>query len=148
MFNECPQVGQSLDCSYLVGFGTKGSVNLLSDSSVKEVGSQGDILVGIQNNSGSYLNLNGHTGPNDIFSGIHLTGGLGDGKSTYFEVTDPFGDSNDKNDKGDCDEKDGDSKSCEDGGGAKGVTPEPGSIMLLGTGLMILGGTLRRKLLP
>jgi len=45
LFNECPQVGQALGCSYLVEFGSKGSVNLLSDSSVKDVDGQGDILV-------------------------------------------------------------------------------------------------------
>jgi PEP-CTERM motif-containing protein len=147
LFNECPHVGQALGCSYLIELGAGGSIGVLFDQNVKGVHNHGDILVGLLNNSGSYFNLNGYSGPNSIFSGIHLTGGLGDGKSTYFEVTDPFGDGNDYYDKEDCDDKDGDSKSCEDGGG-KGVTPEPGSIMLLGTGLVVLGGTLRRKLLP
>jgi len=133
LFNECPQVGQALGCSYLVEFGTKGSVNLLFDSSVKDVDSQDDIFVGIQNNSGSYINLNGYTGPDNILSGIHLTGGIGNGDSTYFELPNLFGDGND-NDKGDCDD------------GYKTVTPEPGSIMLLGTGLVVLGGILRRRL--
>jgi hypothetical protein len=148
LFNECPRVGQALGCSYLIELGAGGSVGVLFDQNVKGVDSHGDILVGLQNKSGSYVNLNGYSGPNSIFSGIHMTGGLRDGQSTYYEVTDQHGDGNDNHDKEDCDDKDGDSKSCEDGGGPKGATPEPGSIMLLGTGLVILGGTLRRKLLP
>jgi hypothetical protein len=117
-------------------------------------------MVGIQNSSGPNIILSGHSGPDSIFSGIHLTGSLGDGKSTSFMWSQPFGggdynkDCDDKNSEGssckaDCDKKGSDGKSCGgDDEGHKSVTPEPASIMLLGTGLVVLGGVVRRKLLP
>lgn len=149
LVNECPQLVQAAGCHYLLEFGTDGIVNLPFDNIVKHVDSQGDVLVGIQNNSGSNKKLAGYIGPDNSFSGIHLTGGHGDGKSTNFEWADLSGNDKDQNEKKDCDDKDWDGKSCSDGGsGFKSVTPEPGSILLLGTGLVVLGGVLRRKLLP
>jgi hypothetical protein len=51
--------------------------------------------------------------------------------------------------KSDCDKKDSDGESCgDDDEGYKNVTTEPASIMLHGTGLVVLGGVVRRKLLP
>jgi hypothetical protein len=158
LFNECPQVGQALGCSSLVDFGTSGSVN---DA--------------IQNNSASNVNLAGYSSPNSTFLSIHLTAGLGAGKSSYFTWAPPSDgggdnkgcDSNDGEGKScseGCDGNDGEGKSCSEGcdgndgegkscGGdddapnPKNVTPEPASIMLLGTGLVFLGGIVRRKLL-
>ncbi|MGH9678490.1 MAG: PEP-CTERM sorting domain-containing protein [Candidatus Acidiferrales bacterium] len=123
--------------------GNNGSFNLDSDHSMKPVNDQGDVLFGIQNNSGSYFDLTGYKGPNNIFSGIHLTGGLDDGKSTYFETDGSFDDNDGEDDKS-FDHKDGDSNGYCD---TKSVTPEPSSILLLGTGLIALWGVLRRKLL-
>ena len=130
-FNQCPQVGPALSCSYLLIFGTQGSVKLLFDQNVKDVDTQEDILVGIQNNSGQYISLQGYNGPNNAFSGIHLTGGLNDGQSTHFVMKDwlEYGNQADNDD----DDQN------------RHITPEPGSIALLGTGLVVLGGVLRRK---
>jgi len=132
LFNECPQVGNALGCSYLIDFGPNASIALLSDVSVKDVDSKDNILVGILNNSGTYLSLSGYTGPNSAFSSLHLTGGLWNGQSTYFEMDDPF--------EHDTKHVDGD----DDDSGQ--VTPEPGSMLLLGTGLAFVGGLLRRQL--
>src|SRR5713226_7932202 len=57
LFNQCPHVGEALGCSYLLVFGPHGATTLLSDPNTKDVDDQEDILVGIQNNSGSYLSL-------------------------------------------------------------------------------------------
>ena len=117
-------------------------------------------MVGILNSSGPNINLSGYSGPDSTFSSIHLTAGLGDGKSTYFTWANPSDggddddnkdcdgkDSDDKSCKADCDKKDSDGESCgDDDEGHKSVTPEPASIMLLGTGLVVLGGIVRRRL--
>ena len=137
-FNECPQTGHALGCSYLLVFGTHGSVNILFDQNVKDVDGQENVLVGIQNNSGSYINLAGYNGPNKIFSGIHLGGGLGDRKSTYLVIKDSGEHDDGKDDDNERDEEDGPRKMH---------TPEPSSMALLGTGIMVLGGILRRRLL-
>ena len=117
-------MGHFSGCTYLFVLGSKGSVNLFSDDNAKDGDGQGHIIVGIRNDSGSYFDLKGYTGPNNMFSGIQFTGGLDDGKSTYCEITYPHDDDH-----------------------KKSVTPEPGSILLLGTGIIALGGILRRRLL-
>ena len=80
LFNECPHEGQAQGCSFLLVLG-HGSANLLSDPNVPDVDNQEDILVGIKNDSGSYMNLDGYKGPNDIFSSICLTVALKMGKA-------------------------------------------------------------------
>ena len=137
LFNECPQVGHATGCSYLLVFGPHGDVNLLSDKNAKDVDGKEDVLVGIENNSGSYIDLADYKGPNNLFSGLHLTGGLWDGKRTYFTMKD----------SSEADGETGDDNSEDDDGGKPKPTPEPSSMVLLGTGLMGLGGILRRKLL-
>jgi hypothetical protein len=159
LLDECPEGGQALGCSSLIDFGTGGSVNILFDQSVQAAEGQASILDGIQNDSRSYVNLASYTAPNSISSGVQLTGGLGAGKGTYFLWANPSGGGDDNKDcdgkdsdsesckKDDCDKKDSDSESCKDDDeGGKNVTPEPASIMLLGTGLLVLGGVVRRKL--
>lgn len=154
--NECLQVGQAQGCSFLPEFGSKGSVNLLPDSSVQAVGSQGDIPAGIQNNSSfSYVNHAAFTGSNSIF----LTGRLRNRKSPHYAWGESTGGGNDDCEDGSsdggscaeaCDSKEGDSESCGGEGeddDHESVTPEPVSFMLLGTGLVVLGWGLRRKLL-
>jgi hypothetical protein len=131
LFNQCPPLGQALGCSYLLVFGPNGSSSLLFDQNIMDVDSQEDILVGIQNSSGSYLSLSDCKGSYKAFSGIHLMGGLSDGKSAHFVTKDSSESANEKTEDDDQDEH---------------VTPEPGSLVLLGTGLMLLGGILRRKL--
>ncbi len=131
LFTQCPTVGSAAGCTYLIDFGPNGAITLLPDPNVKDVDTKDDILIGILNNSGTYLSLWGYTGPNNVFSSLHLTGGLWDGKSTYFEMKDPFEDDNDRG--GEDDDQ-------------KNVTPEPGSILLLGTGLVVSAGLVRRQL--
>jgi hypothetical protein len=117
-------------------FGTNGSVNFLFDSSVKDLDSKDEILIGILNESGHYITSTGYGGPNNVFSSVDLSTGLYNGKSTYFEIHDPFEDDKGKDD-GDDDDDDDDHKS---------VTPEPSSLLLLGTSTVVLGGIIRRKL--
>jgi hypothetical protein len=137
LFNGCPQVGQALGCSSLMDY---GSVN-----------------IAIQNNSASSVSLAGYSNPNGNFTSIHSTAVLSNGISSYFTWAPSGGggdnkdcdgkDSDGKSCKGDCDDKDSDGKGCgDDDDGHKNVTPEPASIMLLGTGLVFLGGIVRRKL--
>jgi PEP-CTERM motif-containing protein len=106
----------------------------LRDPNVKAMDSQENNLFGIQNNSGSYMSLTGYDGSNNVFSDLHLMGELGNGKHAYFEMKDLFEHGNGKDNADDDDH-------CK-----VGVTPEPSSIALLGTGLMALGGILRRRL--
>jgi hypothetical protein len=135
LFNECAHAAKSWGCSYVLDFGSNGKDNLYFDQSAKGVDDQGDVIVGIHNDSGSYKSLWGYTGPNNMLSGLNLKGGLEDGESTYIVMKDSFAYFDKEDDKEDDDPY----KIC--------VTPEPGSLALFGTGLVFLGGVLRRKLL-
>jgi hypothetical protein len=125
LFSECPQVG----CTYVLLIGAQ-NISLLTNSNAKDIDDKEDIFIGIKNNSGHYIDLASFNGPDGPFPGLHLTGGLWDKNYAYFEMKDPF-------------EHD-DGKDDDDDDGMK-VTPEPGSMVLLGTGLVALGGVLRRR---
>jgi len=129
-FSECQNASQPAGCSYLIEFNKDGSISLLSDPSLKDADSKDDVYIGMLNHSGKYIGLGNFTGPNNAFWGLHLTGGLADGESTYFEMKDPLEDDNDQG--GEDDDN-------------KNVTPEPGSMLLLGTGLIAVGGLLKQQ---
>ena len=132
LFNQCGVMG----CSYLIDLDTHGGFKLLTDPNAKDIDSQDDILIGIQNDSGHYIDLKDVKGLDKVFSGFNWTDGLGDGKYIHFDTKDPF-----ENDDGiDGDDDDG---HAED---KKSVTPEPSSFALLGTGLLAMGGIFRRRL--
>jgi hypothetical protein len=107
---------------------------LVFDQNVKDVDGQENVLAGIQNNSGYYIGLTGYNCPNNAFSSLHLTGGHESGEHTSFVIKDFF------------EHYDGTDDSDDDDYGKLRVTPERSSVALLGTGLLDLGGILRRGL--
>lgn len=121
-YNQCPTVGMAQSCAYLLVLGSGGSLNLLFDPNVKDVDTNEMILVGVQNNSGYSI-------PSFTWDGISFPG-LANGAHTYLELKDSF-------DYGEL----GDSGKGDD----QPTTPEPTSLALLGTGLVVLCLILRRR---
>ncbi|MHB8486088.1 MAG: PEP-CTERM sorting domain-containing protein [Candidatus Acidiferrales bacterium] len=153
----CPNVGASVGCGVVINV-TSQSGGVASAFSVTATGqpaydSVEDTLVGITNSSGAtinsmtltstggafgfdgdgacsgaYLNCGlggtGYEGPGITFSNntgtsltVNFTGGLASGSSLWFSL-------------------EGDPNSLTGGGGIGGPTPEPASLVLLGTGVL------------
>ena len=161
----CPTVGASAGCGVVINV-TSQSGGVATAFSVTATGqpaydSVEDTLVGITNSSGATINSmtltstggafgfdgdgacvfasmsgcgsTGYEGPGVTFSNntgasltVNFTGGLADGNSLWFSL-------------------EGSPNNLTGGGGIGGPTPEPTSLLLLGTGLLGLGLLVRRS---
>jgi hypothetical protein len=124
MFSECPQVGESLGCAYLLTINSNRTINFSFDPNINDVDGQEDILVGIQNNSGYSI-------PPFDWGGINFPG-LANGAQTYLELKDSFDYGERNNDNNDDDDR-------------EHHAPEPSSMALLGTGPIALGVSFWRR---
>ena len=85
-FTQCPHVGQDPSCAILIVINPDKSVSVLGDPSVGPYDGADDTLVGVQNNSTSYIPAITVTGP-----GSGLSQFDGDGLCTYSVPGCPFG---------------------------------------------------------
>jgi hypothetical protein len=85
-FTQCPKVGQDPSCAILIVVNPDGSVSVLGDPSVGPYDGADDTLVGVQNNSTSYIQAITVTGP-----GTGLSEFDGDGLCSYSVSGCPFG---------------------------------------------------------
>jgi hypothetical protein len=85
-FTQCPQVGQAPSCTILIVINADRSVSVLGDANVGPYDGGDDTLVGVQNNSSTYVQAITVTGP-----GSGLSTFDGDGLCTYSVSGCPFG---------------------------------------------------------
>ena len=172
---SCPAAGSAPGCDSTIVINPNGSLTITAVPGSTPYDGNDDNLVGILNSSGhsvSSINLmgsgnggglfafdgdgidgytagsnttdtTGYGGPLAFFTNITTTsvlddtgtvnfinGGLANGSSTYFSL-----------------ESDASGATIIGGGGGGSVTPEPSTFVLLGTGVLGVAGTLRRRFL-